>query len=74
MKIALPNEQAIIQEALSILSQTMTPSQMVVLISRWGSDGGDYLKRRDSLFENETLDSLAQKIQAFEQANRDTAS
>jgi hypothetical protein len=60
------HEQAIIQEALSILSQTMTPSEMVVLISRWWSDSGDYLRQRDDLFANETVDSLAQKNQAFE--------
>jgi hypothetical protein len=67
MKIALPNEQAIIQEALSILSQAMTPSQLVMLISRWWSDSSDYLQQRDALFANETVESLAQKIQAFEQ-------
>lgn len=69
MKIALPNEQAVIQEAMQILSQTMTPSQMVVLISRWWSDGGDYLQQRDALFADETVDSLTQKIAAFEQTN-----
>jgi hypothetical protein len=66
MKIALPNEQAAIQEAMQILNQTMTPSQMVVLISRWWSDGGDYLQQRDALFADETVDSLAQKIATFE--------
>jgi hypothetical protein len=67
MKIALPNEQAVIQDALRVLNQTMPPSQVVVLISRWWSDGGDYLQQRDELFANETVDSLAEKIQAFEQ-------
>ncbi|NJN22362.1 MAG: hypothetical protein HC812_15740 [Leptolyngbya sp. RL_3_1] len=67
MKIALPDEQVVIQEALHILNQAMAPSQMVVLIGRWWSDGGDYLKQRDSLFAHETVDSLAQNVQAFEQ-------
>ncbi len=69
MKIALPNEQAVIQEAMQILSQTMAPSQMAVLISRWWSDGGDYLQQRDALFADETVNSLAQKIATFEQTN-----
>jgi hypothetical protein len=68
MKITLPNEQAVIQDALRILNQTMPPSQVVVLISRWWSDGGDYLQQRDELFADETVDSLAEKIQAFEQS------
>lgn len=67
MKIALPNEQAVIQDALHILNQTMAPSQIVVLLSRWWSDGGDYLQQRDELFADETVDSLTEKIQAFEQ-------
>lgn len=68
MKIALPNEQAVVQEALQILTQTMTPSQMVILISRWWTDAGDYLQQRDELFAHETVDSLAQKIAMFEQS------
>jgi hypothetical protein len=69
VKIALPTEQIVIQEAMQILNQTMPPSQMMVLISRWWSDGGNYLQQRDALFADETVDSLAEKIQAFEQAN-----
>jgi hypothetical protein len=67
MRIVLPNEQTVIQEAMHILNQTMQPSQMVVLISRWWLDGGDYTKQRDERFQNETVDSLTEKIQAFEQ-------
>ncbi|ASC72709.1 hypothetical protein XM38_036670 [Halomicronema hongdechloris C2206] len=69
MKIALPNEQAVIQDALRILNQTMAPSQVIVLISRWWSDGGDYLQQRDELFADETVESLVEKIQTFEQDN-----
>ncbi|MBE9139112.1 hypothetical protein IQ254_18250 [Nodosilinea sp. LEGE 07088] len=68
MKIVLPNEQAVIQDALRILNQTMASSQVVVLISRLWSDGGDYPQQRDELFADETVDSLAEKIQAFEQS------
>jgi hypothetical protein len=82
MKIALPNEQAIIQEAMHqlsqtmqpsqmiVLSQTMQPSQMIVLMSRWWSDGGDYLQHREEQFQDETVDSLAEKILAFEQLSQ----
>jgi hypothetical protein len=69
MNIILPSEQAVIQESMQILNQTMTPSQMIVLISRWWSDSGNYLNQRDQLFAHETVESLAQKIQAFEQTH-----
>ncbi|WP_072620741.1 hypothetical protein [Spirulina major] len=70
MKIALPNEQAIIQEAMHQLSQTMQPSQMIVLMSRWWSDGGDYLQHREEQFQHETVDSLSEKILAFDQLSQ----
>ena len=69
MNITLPSEQAVIQESMQILNQTMTPSQMIVLISRWWSDSGNYLNQRDQQFAHETVESLAQKIQAFEQTS-----
>ncbi len=68
MNISLPDEQAVVLEAMKILSRTMTPSQMVVVVSRWWSDGGDTLAHRNSLFVGETVESLTHKIQAFEQA------
>ncbi len=67
MNISLPDEQVVMLEAMQILSRTMTPSQMVILISHWWRDGGDTLKYREGLFVNETVESLAQKIRAFEQ-------
>ena len=51
----------------------MAPSQVVILISRWWSDGNDYLNQRDELFVSETVDSLVQKIRAFEQVANDDA-
>ena len=51
----------------------MAPSQVVILISRWWSDGNDYLNQRDELFASETVDSLVQKIRAFEQVANDDA-
>jgi hypothetical protein len=46
---------------------------VVILISRWWSDGNDYLNQRDELFASETVDSLVQKIRAFEQVANDDA-
>ncbi|MBP0029508.1 hypothetical protein [Roseofilum sp. Guam] len=68
MKISLPNEQAVIQDAIQILHKAMKPSEMVVLIARWWSDGGNYLDQKEGWFANENIDSLAEKIKVFEQS------
>lgn len=43
----------------------MPASKVALVISMWFSEGGDYLKTRDELFEGETVESLAAKIRAF---------
>lgn len=45
--------------------QGMPLSQVTLVISMESSEGGDYLKTRDELFEGETVESLAAKIRAF---------
>ncbi len=69
MDIKLAKDQEIIQEAITILSEHMEASKVAYIISLLQSGEGDYLKIRDQLFENETLDSLVEKIQAFEANN-----
>ena len=65
MNIKLQSEREIKQKALDILWQTMEPPQLVVLLSQWFSDEGDYLKTSDRMFEGETVASLAKKIRAM---------
>jgi|GEM_PF-1668643 len=43
----------------------LSPSKVALVISIWFSEGGDYLKMRNEFFEEETVESLAAKIQAF---------
>ncbi|WP_272061466.1 hypothetical protein [Oscillatoria sp. CS-180] len=45
--------------------QLLPLSKVARVISMGFSEGGDYLKMRDELFEGETVESLAAKIQAF---------
>lgn len=51
---------------MQVLWRHLPPSKVALGISMWFSEGGDYLKTRDELFEGETVESLVSKIQAFQ--------
>lgn len=65
MNIQIPRQQEVVGEAIQVLWQHMPVSKVALVISMWFSEGGDYLKTRDELFEGETVESLVAKIQAF---------
>jgi hypothetical protein len=70
MDIKPPSKQEIIQEALEILSKHMEPSKMVLLVSILQPDGGDYLATREQLFAGETVETLVEKIKAYQESKR----
>ncbi|MGC1306889.1 MAG: hypothetical protein WA885_06645 [Phormidesmis sp.] len=65
MQIDIPAEQAVIQEALHVLMAHMEPVKVARFITACKLGEGDYLKAKDQLFANETVDSLYAEIQAF---------
>lgn len=71
MQINVPTEKAIIQEALQVLIEHMEPLKVARFIAACKLGEGDYLKTKDTLFANETVDSLYAKIQAFEAAKNE---
>ncbi len=68
MKVNLPKEQQVIQEALQILYAHMTPLKVARFITACQLGEGDYLQTKDELFVDETVDSLCDKIKAFKQS------
>ena len=68
MEVQLPKDQEIIQEALEILSEHMEASKVAYLLSLLQSGQGDYLQIRDQLFAGETVETLAKKIEAFQES------
>lgn len=61
---------AILKERLEGVSmvapdQGMPLSQVALVISIESSEGEDYLKMRDELFEGETVESLVEEIRVF---------
>ncbi|MBE9229609.1 hypothetical protein IQ264_29830 [Phormidium sp. LEGE 05292] len=71
MKVNLPTEKQVIQEALEILLTHMEPLKLARFIAACNLGEGDYLKTKDQLFAGETVDSLYEKIQAFESGKND---
>jgi hypothetical protein len=61
-----PAEKAIIRVALQVLMEHLEPLKVTRFIVACKLGEGDYIKTKDQLFDNETVDSLYAKIQAFD--------
>lgn len=72
MRVNLPSEQRVIQEALQILMEHMEPLKVARFVAACHLGEGDYLKTKEQLFAGETVDSLYDKIQAFEIAKHES--
>ena len=64
MSATIETEQELKEEAFAVLSQHLSPHKVARLLSIWQIGKGDYIKDRDALFTNETVDSLFQKALA----------
>ena len=62
MNTPVENDQAIVEEAISILLERMPASKVARLCAVWQLGRGDYLKHRESLFKGESVDSLFGKL------------
>ena len=66
MNMTIPSEQEILQEGLAVLIEHLGTSKTVRFLSAWKQGAGNYLSMREKLFAGETVDSLYEKIIAFE--------
>jgi len=67
MKVDLPTEKQVIKEALKILSAHMAPVKFARFVVACQLGEGEYLLSKDEIFADETVDSLYEKVRAFEQ-------
>jgi hypothetical protein len=67
MKVNLPKERQVIEEALKILSAHMEPVKFARFVVACQLGKSDYLLSKDDTFADETVDSLYEKIRDFEQ-------
>ncbi len=67
MTIQVLNEQQVIHEALQVLMANLDLSKVIRFWAASGLGQGDYLQIRMQLFAGESVDSLYDKMMAFEQ-------
>lgn len=67
MSIKALNEQEVIHEAMTVLLEHMEPAKVAKFLASRPVHHRDYVKLREQLFAGETVDSLLDKIRAFEQ-------
>lgn len=60
MSVTVPNESAATAEAVEVLMERLPASKVARLLSSWQVGQSDYLKLREELFANETVESLCQ--------------
>ena len=58
MSVTVQNESATTAEAVEVLLERLPASKVARLLSSWQIGQGDYLKLRDELFADETVESL----------------
>jgi hypothetical protein len=75
MSVKVASDQEVLREAAQILLDHMTPASAARFWAIWQAGEGDYLAIREKLFGTETVDSLYEKISAFQpKTSGDTSS
>ena len=64
MSIEVENEQATVEEAVSVLLERLPAAKVARLLANWQVGRGDYLQWRGKLFPGESVESLYRKAVA----------
>ncbi|MBE9080207.1 hypothetical protein IQ241_23455 [Romeria aff. gracilis LEGE 07310] len=70
--IQVNSEQQVLREGFQILLENMEPSKVARFWAACNLGHGDYLKFKEELFEEETVDSLSAKILEFQKSHPKT--
>ncbi|MBN1890652.1 MAG: hypothetical protein JW850_21840 [Thermoflexales bacterium] len=65
--IQVINEQQVLQEAASVLMDHMTLPKVVRFWAAWQVGQGNYLDLREELFGQETVETLFEQVQAYQE-------
>ncbi|WP_413174678.1 hypothetical protein [Anabaena azotica] len=68
MKIKVINDQQNLQEVMQILLTHLEPAKVMKFWAACKLGEGDYLQLKDSLFSQETVDSLYEKIKKYQES------
>lgn len=66
MTIKVLNEQQILTEAMQVLMTHLEPSKVLRFWAACSKSESDYLKLKEQLFATETVASLYEKVEAYE--------
>lgn len=66
MAVKVTSEQQVLQEALQILMEHLSPAKVARFWAAWQGGSGDYLALREQLFTGETVASLSEKVQVYQ--------
>lgn len=67
MTIKVMNEQQVVQEALQVLMDHLSPTKVARFWAAWQMGGGDYLTIREQLFGQETVSTLFAAVQNYQE-------
>jgi len=71
MTVKVAREQSVLREAVDVLWAHLSPAKVVRLWAAWQMGEGDYLTLRDQLFEGESVASLFEEVQAYQERTTD---
>jgi len=69
MTIRVLSEQEVLEEAVGILLEHLAPAKVARFWAAWPVGGGDYLAIRQRLFAGETVATLFEKMQQYQEGN-----
>ena len=71
MTVKVISEQEVINEAAEILLKYMEPEKAARFWTVWQPGSGNYLTIREQLFAGETVKTLFEKVQAYQEQRDD---
>ena len=69
MTVKVISEQEVLREAVEVLLEHLSPAKVARFWTAWQVDGGNYLATRRQLFAEETVATLFEKVQAYQESN-----
>jgi len=66
MTVKVMNEQQVTQEALEVLLEHLSPAKVAHIWATWQIGRGNYLTIREQIFAQETVETLFEKVQAYQ--------
>ena len=68
MNVKVMTDQEIVEEATQVLLERLGPAKMARFWAAWQGGAGDYMAIRDQLFAGESVQTLYEKVQAYQES------